>query len=348
MKQSVMIGRKWLGISTIYFCMFMHTVVAQDISVRTFLDRDTILIGDQILFSIEVTQPRNLDVFFPVFADTLVDKIEILEQSSIDTIKATNDLTHVTQSLLITCFDSGTHRIPELKFTYITKSQEQEIFSQSSQLQVLTMPLDTAQAIFDIKMPYQAPLTFSELLPYFLGGILAIAVILIAVWYFRQRRRKKVGYVPFKPSEPPHIIALRKLDKLKEKRLWQSKKIKLYYTNLTEILRIYLEGRYQIYAMEHTSEEILWFLKNTGFNDNNLYLKLKEILQLSDLVKFAKVKPLPEENETSLLDAYSFINETKPVEPAKLSEKPVEADDNNDSNPEKMQNKELSDNISSQ
>ena len=85
----------------------------------------------------------------------------------------------------------------------------------------------------------------------------------------------------------------------------------MYYIRLTEILRIYLENRYGILAMEQTSSETLDALLEIGFNDNNLYAKFKEILHLADMAKFAKAKPLPHENETSLLSSYLFVNETK-------------------------------------
>ena len=197
------------------------------------------------------------------------------------------------------------------------------------------MPLDTNQAIFDIKLPYGAPVKFIEVLPYFLGILILAGVLIIATWFIRKRKRKKQEGVRFKPLIPPHITALQELDKVKEERLWQNNREKEYYSRLTEILRIYLEGRYEIYAMEQTSEEILDSLSKTGFNDNRLFDKLKSTLTISDLAKFAKLKPSPNENEGCLLDAYVFVNDTKISIPD-----PIEIEETRDSDAEALNKSE--------
>ena len=294
--------------------LFVQIGFAQEVQVKSALERDTILIGDQLLYRIGVAQPRELIVSFPVFVDTLIGKIEVLETLNRDTLELENEFIQVSQDYLISCFDSGFYKIPEQKITYNPGTGEIDVFSDPAYLLVLTMPLDTSQAIFDIKMPYREPVTLSEIVPYVLAGLLAIAVIFLVVRYFRKYKRKKRGLLPKKPTEPAHIIALRELDRLKGDKLWQNNRVKMYHTRLTEVLRIYLEGRFDVHALEHTSDEILSELKKSGFNDNRLFEKLKDVLLLSDLVKFAKMKPLPQDNETCMLDAYIFINETKPVD----------------------------------
>jgi len=98
---------------------------------------------------------------------------------------------------------------------------------------------------------------------------------------------------------------------LKEKKVWQKGKIKLYHSELTFIIRKYIERRYQTPAMEQTSNEIIEALVKNGFNNNTQLGQLKMLLFSADMVKFAKAKPLPDENETALLNAYIFVNETK-------------------------------------
>lgn len=290
-------------------------VYGQNVSVKTWFDSDTILIGDQIHYNIELFQPGNLAVSFPEFNDTLTNShLEILEKSARDTLATGKDILRITQQYLITCFDSGAYTVPAQQFVYGTADKKMALLSQPAYLQVLTMPLDTSQAIFDIKEPYRAPITFQEIMPYLLGLIILVGFIILILRFLRNKKHKQAGFSPAHPPEPPHVTALRELDRLKEAKLWQNNRIKLYYSRLTDILRTYLEGRYGIAAMESTSNEILREIKRTGFNDNRLFIKLKDLLQLADLVKFAKVKPEPGENETALLDTYIFVNETKQVE----------------------------------
>jgi len=284
---------------------------SQSIEITTSLSADTILIGDQVYYSLELKQPANLAINFPHFTDTLVSNVEILENSGIDTLFVDEEELILKQELLITCFDSGLYKIPGGKFSINTENPIREFISDDIYLQVLTMPLDTSQAIFDIKLPYGAPVKFIEVLPYIIGILILAGILFVLFRFVRRRKKLKPEGARFKPLIPPHITALKELDKVKEERLWQNNREKEYYSRLTEILRIYIEGRYEVYAMEQTSDEILDSLSKTGFNDNRLFDKLRTTLTISDLAKFAKLKPSPNENEGCLLDAYIFVNETK-------------------------------------
>jgi hypothetical protein len=117
-------------------------------------------------------------------------------------------------------------------------------------------------------------------------------------------------------------VALSELDKIKQEKPWQQGRPKEYHTELTDILREYIERVYNVNSMEMTSEEILENLRNLRFEQKNAYLGLKQILQLADLVKFAKWNATPDEHELSLSNAYLFINQTK-VEELKPVTEPV-------------------------
>jgi hypothetical protein len=307
--------RRWFPtcIALLAMVFYASTVWGQEVEVTARIERDTILIGDQLNYIQEVTQDRNIRVWFPEYADTLTDRIEILERSKRDTVYLDNDLLAIRQSYLITSFDSGTYEIPEQPFRVESAAFNKVVFSNPLALEVRSMEIDTTRAIYDIKMPYTAPIRFSDIWPYVLIALLAGIVVLLVWKWLRDRRRKKRGFIPPRSAEPAHIYALRELDRLKEDKLWQNNQVKAYYTRLTEILRIYIEQRYIIRALEETTEEILHDLRKVGFNDNRLYNKLEDLLKMADLVKFARWKPVPEENETALLAAYIFVNETKLV-----------------------------------
>merc|ERR1711991_172090 len=114
-----------------------------------------------------------------------------------------------------------------------------------------------------------------------------------------------------KPKLPAHVIALSELDKLKTRKLWQDGRFKLYYTELTDIIRTYLDNRYGIEAMEMTSDEIMDALLSNKSIDEKLKAKLKDTLLTSDLVKFAKQKPLATENDNNWSNMVDFVEGTK-------------------------------------
>ncbi len=336
MKNFVKYGLKFSGI---FFLFIFQLGLGQDVKIRSVLENDTILIGDQVHYSLEVIQPVGLVVQLPGYKDTIIGEIEILESPLPDTTKINDETIQILKHFLITSFEEGFYIIPAPKINFEVSAGEKELIGHDLYLQVLTMPVDTSKGIYDIKLPYQAPITFKEVLPYLIGGVVLVAIIILLFYFIRKWKRKKRGYIPLKPKEPPYIIALRELDRLKEDKLWQKNKVKYYHTRLTDILRNYIEGRYEINAMEQTTSEILSSLKASSFNDNRLFSKLKEILDLADMVKFAKFKPLPQENETNMLDAYIFINETKQLE--KLQ--PAEADGVESSDAEDLKKSGLTD-----
>ena len=286
---------------------------AQTVQLDAGFDSTYILIGDQINFTVRVEQTGPVSVTFPEWKDTLIKSIEILKVMPSDTsFTATGSLV-VSQDLLVTSFDSGLYFVPPILFPVYSQGIYDTLRSPVAGLQVFSLPLDTAQAIFDIKPIYKIPLTFKEIL-IIIGWVLAgiAAVGLLVLFYLAVVKKKKpLALFRSRIVEPPHVIALRDLEHLRHEKLWQSGQTKAYYTRLTEIVRTYISGRYGINAMESTSDDILAQLKQCGLTDNDLYTKLEGLLSCADLVKFAKMSPLPTENDTFLLDAVIFVNHTK-------------------------------------
>lgn len=288
---------------------------AQIITVNAKLDTNLILIGDQIGLTLEVSHPKSFELNFPVFNDTIIDKVEIIESSDIDTSFNDNYL-NLKQQYLITCFDSGIYVLPPFNFTFKSEidGQIDTIKTVPVYLGVQTLKLDTTNAIADIKVPFEAPVTIKEVLPYILSGLLLAAIVLFIIYYIKKRKKHEpIIKKKVKPRGPAHLIALKELDKLKEKKLWQKNKTKLYHSKLTEIIRVYIEYRFDIMAMEKTTYEILTEFENSGLIEEKTYENLKQMLVLADFVKFAKVNPLPDENEKCLNNAYFFVDKTKPV-----------------------------------
>jgi hypothetical protein len=178
-------------------------------------------------------------------------------------------------------------------------------------LAVHTVKVDTSQAIKPIIGPLSVPVSFREMLPWILAALAAILVIAGIIWYLNRRRKKiPVFLLKSKIVLLPHELALQEIEKLRVKKLWQAGKVKEFYSELTEILRRYIEDRFQLPALEQTSAEItLSLVDHEGCRAASLE-KLSNLIILADMVKFAKAQPLAMENEKSLNDGIEFVYET--------------------------------------
>ncbi len=161
------------------------------------------------------------------------------------------------------------------------------------------------------------PFIFAEIRDYAIYGLIALIILSLVVWYIvwyvRNKWQSRVRDVKPAPKLPPHVIAIKALDELRNRKLWQNGKHKLYYSTLTEILRLYIEGRWAVGALEMTSHEILKALNNVDIKSDSRS-NLMEILFTADMVKFAKALPEAEENEQLFTYAYYFVENTKSVE----------------------------------
>ena len=312
-----------------------NVVKAQDIEVSARIDTNEFFVGDQIGLELEVKQPIKEFVGIPIFEEELGKEVEILEQSVHDTTLLESGHFIIKKRMLITAFDSGYYVLPPIAFLYYSDTLKSEPIA----FKVNAVAVDTSQAFKDIKMPYAAPLSFAEVFPWAGGGLGLAILIFIIIYIIRKIKRKEPIIGRVKPREPAHIIALRDLTRLKDDKLWQHDKVKSYYTVLTDILRLYLWNRYSVRTLERTSEEILDSLKAIDFKDDELFDSLKDVFKTSDLVKFAKFKPIADEHENCLSGAYRFVDKTKLI----IEEKPAveeEADVALDSSKEVVKVKE--------
>jgi len=295
--------------------VFTATSIFAQKAVLT-LDTSSIRIGERVQLRINATLPKATKIFWPALADTLTASVEIASKSKIDTSSTSRkEFVNYSQTLSITSFDTGFHYIPPVTilYSYSGDTTRHELVSEGVYLKVRTVAVDTTQAIRDIKGPIQAPITFSELAPYF-GVALIIVMIIALVWYYfwRKRLNKPLFPVITRPTGPPWEDALQSLDVLEEKKLWQTGKIKEYYSELTDIIRRYLQQQHGIEAMEMVTSEILESYEQAGLKPEARTL-LNNVLMQADFAKFAKAIPQNRENELSMTWSKQFINETKPL-----------------------------------
>ena len=245
-------------------------------------------------------------VNFPVLGDTLTQKIEIIGVSAVDTIPDSGGST-LSQDILVTVFDTGFFEIPALPFGIFSAGQGDTLYTLPLSFEIMSVKADST--IRDIKGIYKVPLSFREIAPYNLAAIGIVLLTWLLIHFIRKKRSGKSGQLLAVSSEPPDIIALRALDQLKEEKPWMHNKIKYYYIRISEILRVYIEGRFKTQALEQTTDEILYSLKST-VSDASDFNKLSAVLKLSDLVKFAKVIPDQEDNAMQIETASEFVRNT--------------------------------------
>jgi hypothetical protein len=300
---------------------------AQEVSPKASLDKSKIIIGDHVKMKLEVECASDVKISFPILPDSIAPYIEIIERGKVDSVVSGTNRKKLSQEYTVTSFDSGYHSLQPFLFAVKRNGATDTVKSNTLLLEVHTLPkLDSLMKALkkpiDIKAPYEAPITFKEIAPWFFGILLGAGLLFLIIYGLRKRTKNLPLFsVPQKPKEPAHIIALRELDKIKEEKIWQQGKTKIYYSLLTDVLRQYIDDRFGIPAMEQTTEETIAAIRyRKSLMDDKSFENLKRILSSADLVKFAKYEPLPDENNMALVDAYFFINQTKIVEVVEAKE----------------------------
>jgi hypothetical protein len=418
---------------------------AQEIPVNIKVLKDTIIIGEQTELQIEIQIPKDNEVIFPVFKDTISKNIDIILDSKPVISENEEGLKTYQKSYVFTSFDTGLNYIPPIKLKYVNNSDTNEINTAESQIFVKpyvlldTIPVDTIYAsragfivygrdgfekeieqyipdsikqslsadsldilknsvkeqllnifsseltqhtglynqeeiikiaessaqkmyivdksgildeyivagsvdtvfvqeyqqvtqnqplftlyrIKDIKEDlYNTPFNFAEFWYYFkkyfkqYWWILVVAILLAAgIIYFLMfyKKNKKPIFMRVKPKLPAHVIALEKLEQIRKEKIWSHGKVKEFHVQITDVIREYIENRFNIYAIEMTTSEILQAINDYTNTKESEKLKLKQVLELADAVKFAKYRSLQNENDLSLSNSFEFVENTKEI-----------------------------------
>lgn len=282
------------------------------IVVSASIDSTMIMLGDQTDLHLQVTHEVGERVEMPAFGDILQDGIEIVDKTIVDTLRLKDGRVQLNQYLTLTSFKDSLFAIEPL---YVT-SGEDTFWTEPMALNVIQpFEVDTTLAIVDIKDIEKAPIWWWGIIRWILLGLLlgGIGVGAYYLWQWYEKNRKpeeeKVDPELLRPADE---VALEKLDAIKEQKIWKDGKVKEYQTELTDVVREYIGRRFDVQSTEKTSDETLREMK--PLIEKDLYGRLSKMLQLADLVKFAKWHTTPDENEQALTTAYDFVNETKIVE----------------------------------
>lgn len=282
---------------------------ASNVNVKAAIDSSFLMIGDQTRIRFEVNQEKGEKVQFPILSDTIVKGIEIVERSKFDTLEQKDGRITVSTDILVTSFDSALYYIPPFQFVAADDTLETNPLS----LKVYTLEVDTiSKQVFDIKPVYKPPFNWAK---FFIIILIVLSIAALAVFLFfyikKIRGNKQVEEeLKMVPLEKASVIALRELERIRNEKIWQQGRIKEYYTDVTQVVRQYIEHRFCIQALEMTTDEILQEMRLQRLLEKEVEEKLKQTLLLADLVKFAKWTPAFDDNDRTLTTAFSFVEET--------------------------------------
>lgn len=295
-----------------------------NVTVSTKLDSTILLMGKQTALHVEVNQDKDvIGGFTNEIADTLCKYVEIVGRSKSDTVELGNNRIQINRILVLQSFDSGLYVLPPLQYVVGNDTFKSAELS----LKVIPVNVDSLSNIHDYKSVENVPFHIIDFLPDFIVDywwVYVIFVILIAaaliVYYWLKKKPVKVALKI--PKISPYDEAMQRLEELKNRKLWQSGQEKEYYTILTDILRNYIDRRFGINAMEMTSSQIIATLRKNK-ETKAVNEQLNQILEMADFVKFAKMRPLPDDNEASMQRALNFVDETQPAPAADENGEPA-------------------------
>ena len=295
-------------IGSLVLASISSSIFAQSASISAEIDKVEILIGEQATITLEASFNNSKNVHLPYLSDTIVSGIELVSKSKVDTIDLDNNRKMLRQNIIVTSFDSAFYYIPPF---YLYDGEQKIAESGSLALKVFTVQVDEeSDEVNDIKPIMNISVTWKEIGKIILVIWLSVvALFLIVLLYYKFIKKEDILIVAKEPEVPSYVVALEKLGRLNEEKPWKNGAYKEYFTDLTDTLRVYIGKRFQVDAMEMTSDELLKCMKQLDQKDS--IKLLEQILGVSDFVKFAKLTPSEEECVRSLNNAYSFVNDTK-------------------------------------
>lgn len=289
--------------------------VAQDkalIEVQSKVDTSIITIGDRINYSITIDRDKDLDIKKPGEGLNL-GMFEIKDYEFHDPVEKDGRLIEKYE-FNISVYDTGKFTIPPFPIAYFpndTSNQFKIIEASAIDIYVKSVISgDDAKELKDIKFPIWIPFNYSFWIS--VAVIIILVVVIGYLGYLLWKRRKEKGYLfsPPPPPRPAHEIALEALEELYQSDLLEEKQYKEFFSRLSDIIRMYLEGRYFFSALEETTPEIM---RDAIINveQKELLDDLKNILELSDLIKFAKYIPEKKKIDEAKVQSLHFVNTTK-------------------------------------
>jgi len=332
-------------ITCVSFIQTTHAQTSSPVAVESRIDKTTITIGDTVRYAVRLTRDPNVQVRWPGLAANL-GAFEIRDYNKPEPREEKESIIEEV-AYTISTFDTGKFVIPPLAIQYLALPDTawRQLETERLEIYVKSVLPSEAGDIRNVKNPWELPRDWRNII--LISAIAAAVLLLAGLGYYWWRRRQGKGLLPQRtePKRPAHELALEELQQLRASDLLQRGEVKAFYSILSEIVRRYIEGRYEVMALEMTTYEVNYALRKHVMpqisveersadilsagrmpalphvtdalrkHESNLNAcdMAREILEASDLVKFAKLIPSAEQGETLITLAESFIEATKPV-----------------------------------
>ena len=288
---------------------------AQDVEVEGKVESTDVQVGKPFTLNLSLKVPYGWFVEWNDFTtDTLSEQLDIIKRSDVERTADADSNVIVKQQLTLMTFDTGQVQVPPIALKYARSFDDPnrlKAYTDPIDLYSTTIAVDTTLAYKPIVEPIAAPVQMKEVFPWILA-VLLLALAAFGIWYWRRHRKTKVdadGNIVRGPVIPPYDKAVGDLETLRQQKLWQSGKVKEYYSSLTDIAREYIEGQFGVNAVEMTTDDILEEIKPLHFSQET-YDKLKDTMEVADLVKFAKYSSSNLESENAMNSMTEFVNES--------------------------------------
>ena len=288
---------------------------SQKVEVEGKVNSADVQVGKPFTLDLSLKVPYGWFVEWNDFAeDALSDQIDILKRGNVERTADADSNVIVHQELTLMTFDTGQIQVPAVGLTYARSFDDPmrlQAFTEPIDLYATTIVVDTLQPYKPIVEPLAASVSMKEVFPWILVALLAV-LLGLGIWLLVKRRKVRTdenGNIVHGPVIPPYDKAVGDLENLKQQKLWQSGKVKEYYSSLTDIAREYIEGQFGVNAVEMTTDDILEEIKPLRFSPE-VYNKLKDTMEVADLVKFAKYAASNLESDTAMGNMTDFVNES--------------------------------------
>ena len=335
MKKHVLLGLLVIAMAVETQCFAspqIETVLPQNVEEEGKVESTDVQVGKPFTLDLSLKVPYGWFVEWNDFSnDTLTEQLDIIKRGEVERTADADSNVIVRQQLTLMTFDTGQVQVPSVGLTYARSFDDPnrlQAYTDPIRLYSTTMTVDTTQAYKPIVEPLKAPMQMKEVFPWILAALL-LTLLILGIWLLVRRRKRRVdenGNVVQSPVIPPYDKAVNDLENLHQQKLWQSGKLKEYFSSLTDIAREYIEGQFGVNAVEMTTDDILEEIKPLHFAPET-YEKLKETMEVADLVKFAKYASSSLESENAMTSMKEFVNESyaqyqkrKAEEEARLAE----------------------------
>jgi len=295
----------------ILFLLCASNIFAQqpNILVKSKVDKRVITVGELIKYTLLIEKDENIQVQVPGYGVDL-GSFEIHDYKGIKQQRTKKGRVLIQTEYIITTYDTGEYKIPPITIEYTMPDKKtKKIYSQEIKIKVKpTMP-QNAKDIKDIKPPINLKVDLSKYLWILTVIFLILLLGIIGIMHWNKMKKSPLEE-NIKYIRPPHEIAYEQLNRIEKSTLLAQGLIKEYYTQLSDVIRQYIESRYKIDALELTTQELIKEMKIRELNEEHIEL-IQHFLEECDLVKFAKYIPHKDEINRIIEVAREIVDRTK-------------------------------------